>query len=150
MPQPAVLAMGLMMPGVNPGDEPYQAELWCIAEDFTFTVAADLSVAELQIPTCEADVVVLDPETGEEGPNGETVTLSATVQWTATGPLESQKSHSRYAVGESWTMDMSRTSMRPATADITVTGLPGGNGTFAVTTQEATLQNVKVASLLHQ
>ena len=146
--QPAILAMGVMMPGVTPGDEPYQAELWCVTEDFTFTVADDLSNAELQIPTCQAEVVVFDPVTGEEAPNGVTVALAATVQWTATGPLESQKSHSRYTFGQSWTMDMSRTSMRPASADITVTGLPGG--TFAATAQEATIQTVKVASLVHE
>lgn len=70
------------------------------------------------------------------------------VGWTATGPLESQKSHSRYNFGESWTMDMSRTSMRPAMADITITGLPGGE--FDGTSQEATLQTVKAASLLHE
>lgn len=148
MPQPAVLAIGLMMPGVADGDDPYQAELWCAAEDFTFTVADDLSDAALQIPTCEADVVVFDPETGEEAPNGVTVTLAAAVRWTATGPLESQKSHSRYTFGESWTMDMSRTSMRPAMAEITITGLPGG--TFDGTSQEGTVQTLKVASLLHE
>jgi hypothetical protein len=148
MPQPTVLAIGLTMPGVAVGDEPYEAELWCVAEDFTLTVADDLSDAALQIPTCVADVVVFDPETGEEAPNGVTVTLAATVGWTATGPLESQKSHSRYAFGESWTMDMSRTSMRPAMAEITITGLPGGE--FDGTSQEATLQTVKAASLLHE
>lgn len=126
MPQPTVLAIRLMMPGVEAGDDPYPAELWCVAEDFTFTVADDLSDAALQIPTCETDVVVVDPDTGEETTNGVTVTLGAAVGWTATGPLESQKSHSRYNFGESWTMDMSRTSMRPAMADITITGLPGG------------------------
>jgi hypothetical protein len=147
MRQPAVVAMGLTMPGVASGDDPYQAELWCIAEDFTFTVAADLSSAALSIPTCEAIVIVFDPATGEETPNGVTVTLSATARWTASGPLESQQSHSRYLVGTSWTMDMSRASMRPATADITVTGLPGGP--FAATTREATIQTVKVANLTH-
>jgi hypothetical protein len=147
IPQPAILAIGLMMPGASIGDEPYQAELWCVADVFTFTVADDLSGAELQIPTCVAEVVVFDPQTGEEAPNGVTVTLSATAQWTATGPLESQRSHSRYVVGGSWTMDVIRTSMRPATADITVTGLPGGP--YVDTTSEATLQTLKNATLLH-
>ena len=146
--QPAVLAMGVMMPGVAQGDEPYQAELWCVTEDFTFAVADDLSNAELQIPTCQAEVLVFDPATGEEVPNGVIVAIAATVQWTATAPLESQKSHSRYSFGQSWTMDMSRTSMRPASADITVTGLPGGR--FAETAQEATIQTVKVATLAHE
>lgn len=146
--QPAFLAMGLLMPGVELGDEPYQAELWCVSEDFTFTVADDLSSAELEIPTCEAQVIVFDEETGEEGPNGVTVTVSATAEWTATGLLEQQKSHSRYSVGQSWTMDMSRTATRPASADITVTGLPGG--TFNGTADEGAIQDVKVASLLHQ
>jgi hypothetical protein len=70
IPQPAILAIGLMMPGASIGDEPYQAELWCVADVFTFTVADDLSGAELQIPTCVAEVVVFDPQTGEEAPNG--------------------------------------------------------------------------------
>lgn len=148
MPQPAVLAMGLMMPGVEAGDEPYPAELWCVSDDFTFTVARDLSAAALEVATCEGMVVVYDEETGEEAPNGVTVTLSVTSTWTANGPLESVKSHSRYVYGDSWTMDTSRSSMRPATADITVTGLPGG--TFEATTQEASIQTVKGATLLHQ
>jgi hypothetical protein len=38
--------------------------------------------------------------------------------------------------------------MRPAMAKITIAGLPGG--TFDETTQEATVQTVKVASLLHE
>lgn len=147
-PQPAFLAMGLMMPGVEPGDEPYQAELWCASEDFTFTVAADLSSAQLEIPTCEAEVVVFDEETGEEAPNGVTVTLSATAEWTGTGPLEKQQLHSRYSLGGAWTMDMVRTSTRPASADITVTGLPGG--AFNGTAQEAAIQDVKSANLIHQ
>jgi hypothetical protein len=146
-PQPAFLAMGLMMPGVAPGDEPYPAELWCVTEDFAFTVADDLSSAELQIPTCEAEVIVFDEQTGEEGPNGVTVTLSATAEWTGTGSLEQQKSHSRYSFGQSWTMDKSRTSTRPASADITVTGLPGG--TFSGTADEGAIQKVRVATLLH-
>ena len=148
IPQPAVVAMGLMMPGVAPGEDPYPAELWCVSDDFSFTVAGDLSEAALKIPTCTADVVVFDATTGEEVPNGVTVTLSATAQWTATGPLESQKSHSRYTYGQSWTMDISRTSLRPAMATITITGLPGG--TFEGTAGEATIQTVKAASLLHQ
>ncbi|GAA2110749.1 hypothetical protein GCM10009841_33040 [Microlunatus panaciterrae] len=146
--QPAILAMGLIMPGIAPADEPYQAELWCVTEDFTFTIADDLSEAALQIPTCEAQVIVFDPQTGEEVPNGVTVTLAATTRWAATGPLETQRSHSRYAVGGSWTMDLSRTSMRPATADITVSGLP--SGTFEASTQEAVLQTLKVATFQHQ
>jgi hypothetical protein len=44
-------------------------------------------------------------------------------------------------------MDVIRTSMRPATADITVTGLPGGP--YVDTTSEATLQTLKNATLLH-
>jgi hypothetical protein len=147
-PQPGFLAMGLMMPGVQPGDEPYPAELWCVSENFTFTAATDLSSAELQIPTCEAEVVVFDEATGEEAPNGVTVTITATAAWTATGPLERQQSHSRYSIGRSWTMDLNRTAMRPASADITVTGLPGG--TFHGTAEEAAIQDVRVASLSHQ
>lgn len=148
MPQPAVLAIGLTMPGVAPGEDPYPAELWCATEDFSFTVAGDLSDAALHIPTCTAEVYTVDPNTGEETPNGVTVTLAASVHWTATGALESQKSHSRYTFGDSWTMDTSRTSLRPAMASITITGLPGG--TFDDTTEEATVQTVKVASLLHE
>ena len=147
LPQPAVLAIGLMMPGVALGDEPYMAELWCVTDAFTFTVADDLSSAALQIPTCVAEVMVADPNTGEEVPNGVTVTLSATVQWAATGPLESQVTHSRYSADGSWTMDAIRTSMRPATADITLTGLPGG--TYVDTTSEATLQTLKNSTLIH-
>lgn len=147
MPQPPLVAMGLTMPGVDGGD-PYEAELWCIPSDYTFTVAPDLSTAALDIPTCVAEVVTYDEETGEETPTGVTVTLSATAQWTATGPLEKSRSHSRYSVGSTWTMDMSVTSLRPATADITITGLPGG--AFAETTPEATIQDVKVGTLLHQ
>lgn len=147
MAQPPVLAMALMMPGVG-GADPYQAELWCVPVDYTFTVATDLSSAALDIPTCEADVTTFDPKTGEDTPTGLTVTLSATAQWTATGPLESQRTHSRYTVGDQWTMDMAATSLRPATADITVTGLPGGP--FAGTADEATIQDVKVGSLLHR
>jgi hypothetical protein len=148
MPQPAFVAMGLMMPGVEPGDEPYPAELWCESDDFSFTVASDLSSAALEIPPCEAMVVVYDEETGEEAPNGVTVTVSATATWTATGPLESVKSHSRYTYGDSWTMDRTKASMRPAEAHITVTGLPGG--LFDETAFEAAIQDVKSASLMHQ
>jgi hypothetical protein len=148
VPQPAVLAIGLTMPGIAPGEEPYPAELWCVTEDFSYTVAGDLSEAALQIPTCTAEVLVFDPNTGEEVPNGVTVTLTATAQWTATGAIESQKSHSRYTYGQSWTMDISRTSMRPAMATITIAGLPGG--AFDGTTGEATVQTVKAASLLHE
>ncbi|KAB7741950.1 hypothetical protein GA707_17300 [Nostocoides sp. F2B08] len=147
MPQPAFVAMALMMPGVEPGDEPYQAELWCVSEEFSFTIARDLSTAALEIPTCEAMVVVYDEETGEEMPNGVTVTLSATATWTATGPLENVKSHSRYTYGDSWTMDRTKASMRPAEAHITVTGLPGG--LFDETAQEGAIQDVRSASLLH-
>lgn len=145
--QPPVVAMGLTMPGVG-GAEPYDAELWCVPVHYTFTVASDLSSASLDVPNCVADVVTYDPETGEENPTGETVTMSATAQWTATGPLEKQRSHSRYSVGSTWTMDLSVTSMRPATADITVTGLPGGP--FAGTTSEASIQDVRAGTLLHQ
>lgn len=56
------------------------------------SVHGGLSDAALQIPTCKAEVLVVDPKTGEEEPNGVTVTLAASVQWTATGALESQKS----------------------------------------------------------
>lgn len=147
MPQPPLVAMGLTMPGVDGGD-PYEAELWCVPTDYTFTVASDLSSAALDIPTCVAEVVTYDEATGEEVPTGVTVTLSATAQWTATGPLEKQRSHSRYTVGSTWTMDMSVTSLRPATADITITGLPGGP--FAETTPEATIQDVRFGTLLHQ
>lgn len=146
--QPALIAMGLTMPGIQPGDDPYEAELWCLSEDFTFTVADDLSEAELQIPTCEAQVVVYDEETGQEAPNGVTVTMSVSVAWSATGPLELQRSHSWYTAGGSWTMDTSRTSMRSATADITITGLPGGP--FEEATENASLQTVKAATLTHQ
>ena len=147
MPQPPIVAMGLTLPGVG-GSDPYEAELWCVPADYTFTVAADLSSAALDIPTCDAQVVAYDPETGEETPTGATVTISASTQWAATGPLEQQRSHSRYTVGTTWTMDMSVTSLRPATADITVTGLPGGP--FAATVDEATIQDVKGGTLLHQ
>lgn len=147
MPQPPLVAMGLTMPGVDGGD-PYEAELWCIPVDYTFTVASDLSSAALDIPECVADVVTFDPETGEETPTGVTVTLSATAQWTATGPLEKSRTHSRYSVGNTWTMDMALTSVRPATADLTVSGLPGGP--FEGTTEEAMIQDVKVGTLLHQ
>lgn len=146
--QPAVVAMALLMPGIQAGDEPYQAELWCASDDFTFTVAADLSSAFLDVPPCEAMVVVYDEQTGEEAPNGVTVTLSASATWTATGPLESVKSHSRYLYDGSWTMDLTRASTRPATADITVIGLPGGP--LVVTSQEGAIQNVKAGSMMHQ
>lgn len=148
MPQPPVIAMGLTMPGAEPGDEPYPAELWCVPDEYTFTVPKDLSSAELEVPSCVAEVIVFDPEAQEEGPNGVTVTLSATVEWSATGPAITQSSHSRYTFDSSWTMDISRASMRPASADITITGLPGG--TFEETTSEATIQKVKVATLMHQ
>lgn len=147
-PMPALLAVGLTMPGVAPGDEPYPAELWCSTGDFAFTVADDLSSAALQVPTCVAQVFTFDPETGEEAPNGVTVTVGITADWTATGPLEQQRSHSRYSVGGSWSLDMARTALRPASTDITVTGLPGG--TFNGTAKEAAIQDVKVGSLLHQ
>lgn len=148
MAQPPLIAMGLMMPGVNPGDEPYPAELWCVAEEYSFSVARDLSSAELEVPSCEAEVVLWDEETQEETTNGVTVTLSATVEWTATGPAETQKSHSRYIFDSSWTMDISQSTLRPASADIIVTGLPGG--TFDETASEATIQKVKYATLAHQ
>lgn len=144
-PQPALIAMGLMMPG-ELGAEPYPAELWCQAADFDFTVADDLSSAQLDIPSCDAQVFVVDESTGEESWNGVTVPISATADWTATGPLEKQATHSRYSVGQSWTMDMSRTSMRPASADITITGLPGG--TFSGTAGEAAIQDVRVGTLV--
>ncbi|EWS99741.1 hypothetical protein N865_21020 [Intrasporangium oryzae NRRL B-24470] len=147
-PMPALLAMGLMMPGVAPGDEPYPAELWCATGDFSFTVADDLSSAALDVPTCDAQVFAVDPNTGEETPNGVTVTVAITTDWTATGPLEQQRSHSRYSVGGLWSMEMARTAMRPASADITVTGLPGG--TFSGTTNEAAIQDVKVGTLQRQ
>lgn len=83
--------MGLTLPGVG-GPDPYEAELWCVPADYTFTVAADLSSAALDIPTCDAQVVAYDPETGEETPTGATVTISASTQWAATGPLEQQQS----------------------------------------------------------
>jgi hypothetical protein len=146
-PQPPVVAMSLVMPGVG-GAEPYEAELWCVPVHYTFTVAADFSSASLDVPNCVADVTTFDPVTGDDVPTGETVTLSATAKWTATGPLEKQRTHSRYTVGSTWSMDLSVTSMRPATADLTVTGLPGGP--FAGTTTEATIQDVKAGSLLHQ
>jgi hypothetical protein len=47
-PQPAVLAMALTMPGTTPGDDPYPAELWCVTESASFTVAGDLSEAALR------------------------------------------------------------------------------------------------------
>lgn len=147
MSQPPLIAMGLMMPGVNPGEDPYPAELWCVPEEYTFTVARDLSSAELEVPSCVAEVVVFDEETGEESPNGVTVTIGATAQWSATGPAEVQKSHSRYTFGSSWTMDISRSTMRPATAEIVVTGLPGG--TFDATASEAMIEKIKSATLLH-
>ena len=147
MPQPPLVAMALMMPGVG-GAEPYEAELWCTPVHYTFTVAKDLSKAALDIPSCVADVVTFDPETGEESPTGVTVTISATARWTATGPLERQHMHSKYTVGSTWTLDMAVTSLRPATTDITVTGLPGGP--FAGTTTEAAIQSVKAGTLLHQ
>jgi hypothetical protein len=56
--------------------------------------------------------------------------------------------HSRYSEGSTWSIDMAVTSMRPAEADISVTGLPGGP--FAGTTAEAMIQNVKAGTLLHQ
>ncbi|TQN47479.1 hypothetical protein FHX52_0581 [Humibacillus xanthopallidus] len=145
-PQPALLAIGLTMPADATSAEPYPAELWCEASAFDFTVADDLSSAQLEIPTCEAQVVVFDENTGKEGPNGVTVTITATADWTATGPLERQRSHSRYSVGGSWTMDMVSTAMRPASTDITVTGLPAG--TFSGSTEEASIQDVKVANLV--
>jgi hypothetical protein len=148
MSQPPLIAMGLMMPGVNPGDEPYGAELWCIPEEYTFTVARDLSTAGLEVPSCVAEVVVFDEETGEESPNGVTVTIDVTAEWSATGPAETQKSHSRYVFGSSWTMDISRSTMRPASADIVVTGLPGG--TFDETASEARIEDTRFATLMHQ
>ncbi|TQM62911.1 hypothetical protein FBY41_2956 [Humibacillus xanthopallidus] len=145
-PQPAFVAIALMMPADGTSAEPYPAELWCEAANVDFAVADDLSSAQLEIPTCEADVVVFDETTGEEMPNGVTVTISASADWTATGTLEQQRSHSRYTVGGSWTMDMVQTAMRPASADITVTGLPGG--TFVGSTEEASIQDVRVANLI--
>ena len=59
-----------------------------------------MSSAALDIPTCEADVTTVDPETGEDTSTGLTVTLSATARWTATGPLENERTHSRYTVGD--------------------------------------------------
>ena len=68
--------------------------------------------------------------------------------WTAIGPLESQKSHSRYSVGTQWTMDLSRTSLRPATAHITAVGPDGV--VFDGQADEATLQIVKAATMRHE
>jgi hypothetical protein len=147
MAQPPLIAMGLTMPGVD-GAEPYEAELWCTPVHYTFTVAKDLSKAALDIPSCVADVFTFDEETGEESPTGVTVTIGATARWTATGPLERQHMHSKYTVGTTWSIDMAVVSLRPARADLTVTGLPGGP--FAGTTAEAMIQRVKAGTLLHQ
>lgn len=146
--QPAVLAMGLMLPGPEAGDEPVPAELWCVSDAFTFAVADDLSSAELVIPTCQAEIFTVDEESGEEVPTGVTFTLSVTSTWTATGPLESVKSHSRYLIDNSFTLDRVKASTRQASADATVTGLP--NGTLQVTAQEGATQDIKAATLLHQ
>jgi hypothetical protein len=146
--QPAVLAMGLMMPGAEAGDEPVPAELWCISDDFTFSVAGDLSSAALEIPTCEAEVFTYDEGSGEEVATGETFTLGVSSTWTATGPLESVRSISHYLFDGSFTVDRTRAAMRPASADLTVTGLPGG--TLELTAQEAAIQDIKAATLLRQ
>lgn len=144
--QPALVAMSLMLPGALPGDDPYPAELWCVTDAADFVMADDLSAAELSIGSCEAQVVVVDPETGEEGPNGVVLTLSASVRWTAVGDLETQRSHSRYETPGAWSMDMVRTASRSATAEIEVV-LPGGMVSTEAT--EASLQTVKVASIVH-
>ena len=58
------------------------------------------------------------------------------------------KSHSRYLIDNSFTLDRVKASTRQASADVTVTGLP--NGTLQVTAQEGATQDIKAATLLHQ
>lgn len=139
--QPAVLAWADSAADGTP------REVWCVSDAFTFEVAGDLSVASLRMD-CLAEVYVYDPATGEEVPTGDTFPLSVRGDWNAIGALESQKSHTRYSVGGAWTMDVSRTSMRPALADITVIGPDGV--IFDSTALEASLQIVKATTLTHE
>jgi hypothetical protein len=140
--QPAVLAMGVMTAN---GPQ----EWWCISEAdaYAFVVADDLSAATLGMD-CLAEIYAVDPTTGEEVPTGAQLPLSAWAEWTAVGPLESQRTHSRTDVGGSWTLDIGRRSARPAVAHLTVAG-PDGI-VFDAQLAEASLESGRGFTLTHE
>jgi hypothetical protein len=119
--QPAVLAMGLMLPGEN-GAEPFRAELWCVSDaGFTFTYTSALDAASLAM-SCTAQVFVDEP--GEPLP-GVSVPLTVQADWTGVGPLYVSRSHTWDSGAGVRTMENVRRTARDATAHLTVTGPDG-------------------------
>lgn len=122
---PSVVAMGIMRPGPEPGDEPQFVELWGISYDAAFSTNRTLATATLSFDTV-AEYYAVDPETGEEVPTGEQVPLTVEATWTATGPAIKDSVNSRYVVGpHQWTRERVRATFRPASAEVEITSPDG-------------------------
>lgn len=114
MQQPSFVAMGIELPG--PGGEPYNAEIWGMADQGSFTINRELTKATLVF---DCDAMVL---TGDDEPSDVTIPLSVTATWIGVGPLVTEKSLTKGSEEGGWWMDRNRTKVRQATAEVTITG----------------------------
>lgn len=117
--QESVVAMAMMLPATEPGGDLVPAEIWCLAPPATFTIDRALTRAALRY-SCEALVV-----TGEDEPTGETLPLSVAATWTGVGSLMQQKSVTKGSDETGWWLDRTRSTVRRAVADVTITGPDG-------------------------
>ena len=117
--QESLVAMAMELPATEPGGDPVPAEVWCMAPPASFTIDRALTGATLRY-SCEALVF-----TGEEEPTGETLPLNVSATWTGIGPLIQQKSVMKGSDETGWWLDRTRSTVRQAVADVTITGPEG-------------------------
>lgn len=117
--QESLVAMAMMLPAAEPGGDPIPAEIWCMAPPASFTIDRALTTAALRY-SCEALVL-----TGDDEPTGETLPLAVTATWTGVGSLTQEKSVTKGSDETGWWLDRSRSTVRQAVADVTITGPDG-------------------------
>jgi hypothetical protein len=103
------------------------AEVWCLPEksNTEFSIDRQLTSASLQM-TCDG-VVVTDE--GDD-PSGETIPLRVVASWNGAGSVQSEKHVTKTSGDDWWTLDRLNSSVRPATAEVTIirTDVPGPAG----------------------
>lgn len=90
-----------------------------MAPPATFTIDSALTSAALRY-SCEAVVV-----TGDDEPTGETLPLTVAATWTGFGSLMQQKAVTKGSDETGWWLDRTRSTVRQAVADVTITGPDG-------------------------
>lgn len=121
--QPSFVAMSMLFPGENPGDDPYWAEVWATPETPMGEVADDLTSASMEFE-CMAVIVGWDPVTEEEVVIGE-MPVSVSAYWASTSDVMRNRYHSNYRDDSSWGVDFGRSTYRLADAELTIVGPDG-------------------------